>query len=277
MLKILTTAIAFIAVFQSPAKACGAADTACEVPLGSYFAALPDTPSARPAPAVLFFHGGGGWGSRIFSIRAQMTADFTARGYVVLAPNGKKRPGSKWGPGWAFIPQFEPHRDDLAFTRQVINDARERFNIDPQTILMTGYSIGGSRVSYAACEDPGIAKAFAPVAGAFWWPHPETCNGPVHLLHTHGWRDQTVPLEGRPIRDTGIRQGDVHMTMMEWRKQNGCSKLRPDTFETEGPFWRRIWTHCDAGALELALHPGGHSVPPEWANLAMDWFENLAD
>lgn len=264
-----------IVSFQAPAFGCGGPDAACEVPLGSYFVSEPENSSTAPRPAVFFFHGGGGWGSRIFKIRAQMTADFNARGYVVIAPNGKKRPGSRWGPGWAFIPQFEPHRDDLAFTREIISDAADRFNIDPQAILMTGYSIGGSRVSYFACQDPSLAKAFAPVAGAFWWPHPQDCDGPVRLLHTHGWRDQTVPLEGRPIRDTGIRQGDVHMTMMQWRAENGCTKLRPDRFDTTGPFWRRIWTHCEAGALEFALHPGGHEVPEGWPTLAMDWFEAL--
>lgn len=268
---------AFIACFQSLASACGDQEKACEVPLGSYFAAEPEAADSATRPVVFFFHGGGGWGSRIFKMRAQMTADFTSRGYVVIAPNGKKRPGSKWGPGWAFIPQFEPHRDDLAFTKEIIADAVDRFNVDPQRILMTGYSIGGSRVSYFACQDPTLAKAFAPVAGSFWWPHPDDCAGPVRLLHTHGWRDQTVPLEGRPIRDTGIRQGDVHMAMMQWREENGCSKLRPDTFETDGPFWHRKWTHCEAGALEFALHSGGHAVPSEWAHMALDWFEGLDD
>ena len=276
-MAIRTTVCAVIfALFQSVALACGTADNACEVPLGSYFVAEPETRSAQPRPAVFFFHGGGGWGSRIFKLRAEMTADFNRRGYVVIAPNGSKRPGSKWGPGWAFIPQFEPHRDDLAFTKQVIQDAENRFNIDPQRLLMTGYSIGGSRTSYFACQEPDLARAYAPVAGAFWWPHPEDCNGPVRLLHTHGWRDQTVPLEGRPIRDTGIRQGDVHMAMMQWREENGCAKLRPDTFVTDGLFWRRVWTDCNPGtALEFALHPGGHEVPGSWATMVMDWFEEL--
>ena len=73
--------------------------------------------------------------------------------------NGKKRPGSKFGPGWAFIPQFEPHRDDLAFVRQVLDDATRRHGIDRARVLMTGYSIGGSQTSYLACKDPSLAAA----------------------------------------------------------------------------------------------------------------------
>lgn len=252
---------------------CGDAQTACTVELGSYHIALPE--GSGPHPAVVFFHGGGGWGTRIFKLREKMTADFTARGYAVIAPNGKKRPGSRFGPGWAFIPQFTPHRDDRAFALQVLADAERRFAIDRSRILMTGYSIGGSLTSYLACADPGIAAAFAPVAGGFWRPHPQDCAGPVRLLHTHGWRDQTVPLEGRPLSTTGVEQGDIFQTMERWRIENGCAKYRPDQFTTDGPFWRRIWTHCAEGALEFALHSGGHKVPPEWANMALDWFEEL--
>lgn len=273
----LFAAIVFgLAVSPAVAADCGGPENACSVSLGTYFAVEPDTASDTKRPVVLFFHGGGGWGSRIFKLRRQMTSDFTARGYVVLAPNGKKRPGSRFGPGWAFIPQFPPHRDELAFTREILADAEARFNIDPKQVLMTGYSIGGSVVSYMACKDPGIAAAYAPVAGGFWRPHPEDCAGPVKLLHTHGWRDQTVPLEGRPIRDTGIEQGDIFATMEQWRTENQCSKYRADKFVTEGPFWRRIWTHCAPGtALEFALHTGGHEVPKAWPELAMDWFENI--
>lgn len=266
-----------LAASSAASADCGGAENACSVSLGTYFAVEPDTASDKKRPVVLFFHGGGGWGSRIFKLRRQMTADFTARGYVVLAPNGKKRPGSRFGPGWAFIPQFPPHRDELAFTREILADAETRFNVDRKQVLMTGYSIGGSVVSYMACKDPSIATAFAPVAGGFWRPHPEDCTGPVKLLHTHGWRDQTVPLEGRPIRDTGIEQGDIFATMEQWRSENKCSRYRADKFVTDGPFWRRIWTHCAPGtALEFALHTGGHEVPKAWPELAMDWFENVA-
>lgn len=252
---------------------CGGSENACEVELGTYFALTPDGPG--PHPVMVFLHGGGGWGSRIFKMRRQMADAFVARGYVVIAPNGKKRPDSRFGPGWAFIPQFEPHRDDLAFVRQVLDDAQERFGTDRGRVLLTGYSIGGSQTSYLACKDPGLATAYAPVAGGFWRPHPEDCAGPVKLLHTHGWRDQTVPLEGRPVSTVGVEQGDIYQTLAQWRTENGCAKYRADKFITDGPFWRRIWTHCEAGALEFALHPGGHEVPEAWAALAMDWFEGL--
>ena len=67
-----------------------------------------------------------------------------------------------WGPGWAFIPQFPPHRDEVAFTREVLDDAERRFNIDRGRVLISGDSIGGSITSYLACWSPDLAAAFAP-------------------------------------------------------------------------------------------------------------------
>ncbi|MGB0852564.1 MAG: alpha/beta hydrolase family esterase [Pikeienuella sp.] len=273
--SIVIVALIVLGNAKGRADSCGGPDEACETPLGSYHIAKPD--NATSPPIVLFFHGGGGWGTRIFTMRAAMTKVFTDRGYAVIAPNGKKRPGSRFGPGWSFIPQLAPIRDEVAFTKEIIADAAKRHGFDTNRVLLTGYSIGGSVASYIACWEPGVATAFAPVAGGFWRPHPTDCNGPVRLLHTHGWRDQTVPLEGRPIRNTGIKQGDIYQTLDMWRTQNGCHKYRPDHFVTEGDFWRRIWTHCQAGALEFALHPGGHEIPTGWPALALDWFEDLPD
>ena len=96
------------------------------------------------------------------------------------------------------------------------------------------------------------------------------------MLHTHGWRDGTVPLEGRPLLAGQIYQGDVFAGLQILRELNGCTQLRADKFDTKGKFWRRKWTRCTSGtALEFALHTGGHGVPKGWADMALEWFEAL--
>lgn len=256
---------------------CGDAETPCDSGLGTYHVALPAAPppDGGAIPAFIYFHGAGGNG------RAILEADFThalnARGYAVIAPNGMVRPDSRFGPGWFFRPESPALRDELAFTREMIDDAVARFGLDRARIVLTGYSIGGSLVWYLACRDAGLAAAYTPTAGGFWRPHPTRCDGPVKLLHTHGWRDQTVPLEGRPLRSGAIYQGDIFEGLQEWRETNGCTRLRADAFQTEGRYWRRRWTSCtDGSALELALWPGGHVRPDaQWAEMAADWVETV--
>jgi len=251
---------------------CGAAPAACKTGLGTYHVILPPDPAPGPVPAVIFLHGAGGNGTATLKNRAMVDA-VLKRGYALIAPDGLMREGRR-GAGWSFLPGFPQRRDEDAFLKGVADDAAARFGLDRSHVLLAGFSIGGSMVSYIACADPGAFAAYAPVAGGFWRPQPEGCAGPVRLLHTHGWRDTTVPLEGRPLRNGQIFQGDVFHTMEIWRDTNGCTLMRPDGFSGDTTYMRRKWTKCSPGsALEFALHQGGHSVPDGWATMVIDWFE----
>lgn len=253
---------------------CGPEGSPCEVALGDYHIALPDNRPAGPLPVVLHFHGAGGTGAGVIGNKG-MINPILDRCYAVIAPNGLGREGRRGG-FWSFIPGRPIRRDELAFTRQVLDDAVARFGLDRSRVLLTGFSIGGSLTWYLACQAPTDFAAYAPVAGGFWRPHPTDCAGPIKMLHTHGWRDSTVPLEGRPIRGGEIHQGDIFQGLQLWRAKNGCNAGRPDQFNVKGPFWRRTWTSCDPGtALQMAMHPGAHGVPKGWATMALDWFEKV--
>ena len=280
LIRLLIPVLATVYLTQTAhaEQSCGVGENECKTALGAYNIELPDgwNRSAR-IPAMIYFHGAGGSGQRSLKNR-EMVETFLDRGYAVIAPSGLIRPGSRFGALWSFLPQRKKQRDELAFAKEVLDDAASKFNINRNQILMTGFSIGGSLTWYLACQDPTVAKAYAPVAGAFWRPHPvaDDCAGPVKLLHTHGWRDTTVPLEGRPLRNGTLYQGDVFQGLQIMRKVNGCDGLRADSFETSGKFWNRWWTRCEPESrLQLNLHTGGHSVPKGWAKEAIDWFETL--
>ena len=277
-------AIAFLVGFSTHGQAeqiCGIGENDCAIELGEYNIELPERsdPTVK-IPAMLYFHGAGGSGQRSLKNR-EMVETFLKRGYAVIAPSGLKRPNSKFGPGWSFHPDRKKRRDELAFSKAMLEDATRKFNLDRDRILMTGFSIGGSLTWYLACQDPTVVKAFAPVAGAFWRPHPssQNCTGPANLMHTHGWVDGTVPLEGRPIGpidNPRIVQGDVFYSMQLIREVNGCKRLKANKFDTSGKFWKRWWTKCTSKrALQFNLFQGGHSVPEGWATEAIDWFESL--
>jgi len=262
-------------------QVCGLGENDCQIELGEYNIELParSDPFVK-IPAMIYFHGAGGSGQRSLKNR-EMVETFLKRGYAVIAPSGLKRPNSKFGPGWSFHPDRKKRRDELTFSKAVLEDAANKFNLDRENILMTGFSIGGSLTWYLACQDPDVVKAFAPVAGSFWRPHPsaQDCAGPVKLHHTHGWVDGTVPLEGRPIGPVDnprIVQGDVFYGLQLMRQVNGCKRLKADKFDTSGKFWKRWWTKCKPdSALQFNLFQGGHSVPKGWAEEAINWFEAL--
>jgi len=269
-------AVAVSTLFANTAIACST-ETRCEVKDGDYVIAKPAT---APIGAVIFIHGFGGSGEGVLR-NTGMTNAVLGRGYVLAAPSGLKMTGRNGG-SWSFHPDRPQRRDEIVFINSVRDDLINTHGIDPDKILLSGFSIGGSMTSYLACAAPDSFQAYAPVGGSFWRPHPESCEGPVRLLHTHGWTDGTVPLEGRILRGTSLddpdalAQGDVFHAMEIWREANDCINLKADRFETNGPYWRRAWDRCvPDSALELAIFPGGHIIPKGWADMALDWFEAL--
>lgn len=253
------------------AAACDTDPLPCTLPDGSYHITLPDGPP--PYPAVVFLHGFGGSGEGTLSNTAMVNA-LLARGYGVIAPDGQPRPGQT-GRSWDLHPLRPATRNESDFIQAVASDATRRFDLRRDRMILAGFSIGGSMVSYLACAHPEQFAAYGPVAGSFWRPHPDACAGGVRLLHTHGWTDQTVPLEGREIR-TGFVQGDVFEALQIWRAANGCTALPPDSFAVRADFQIRSWTECQPGTrIDFALHPGGHLVPQGWADMLLDWFEAL--
>ena len=254
-------------------------DTPCNVGDRAYYIAMPDD-AQEPVPAVVFIHGWGSSGSGALK-NSGMVSAFNARGYAVIAPDGVPRQGRS-GRSWGFHPRSGRQADEVAFLTDVRDDAIGRFNLNPEQVLLSGFSIGGSMTAYVACLSPDSFAAYAPLGGNFWRPHPTDCAGPVRLLHTHGWNDGTVPLEGRVVNDlpaddpNAFAQGDVFHALSIWRETNGCPHLKADRFVTDGPYWRRSWERCIPGsALEFAIFPGGHSVPQSWPDLVADWFEGL--
>ena len=268
--RLVLAALSLAALAPAPLRACP--DSACALADGTYRARLPE---GAPRGVVLHLHGWGGTAAAALRSGSRI-APMVDRGYAVIAPQGLPRwpgdPGGRWNaqaaPGW---------RDDVAFLRAVLADARGRFELEGLPTLAAGFSGGGMMIWRLACAAPGTADAYAPVAGLMWRPLPERCAGPARLLHAHGWRDRVVPPEGRAVAGGRLVQGDLWESLALMRRANGCGSDAPDAAEIgKGALWRRVW-RCPGAALALALHPGGHDAPPGWADMALDWLEAGGD
>ncbi|WP_191059595.1 alpha/beta hydrolase family esterase [Geminicoccus harenae] len=205
--------------WSGTASACPGGAKPCEVEGGSYLMLLPLAGQDGPPPVLLHLHGWGGNAAAV--LQAGFSQEFLARGFVVIAPQGlQSRPGGRtdWSVG-----DGQPHpRDDRAFVGRVLDDAARRFGLDRGRVLLSGFSRGASMAWDIACQEPAMALAYAPVAGGFWQKQPTTCMGPVRLLHTHGFADATVPLEGRVLRGGALAQADIFAGLALWRRVDGC-------------------------------------------------------
>ncbi|MEM1344123.1 MAG: PHB depolymerase family esterase [Pseudomonadota bacterium] len=275
-MRLIATCLALVtALMGSLASACGTAAEVCEVEGGSYRLVLPKTIPQTGVAAVFYLHG---WGASAKGALANQTriGAVVARGMALIVPEGIPRQG-RTQRDWA-VRDNRPHpRDDLAFFEAILRDAADR-GVDRERVLLSGFSRGGSMVWAVACEAPGLFRAYAPLAGAFWDPLPGRCRGAVDLHHTHGWSDGVVPLEGRSFRAGEIVQGDVFASLFILRNTLGCDARHPPIKERVGEgLWIRRWTDCRRGRLDLVLHPGGHTAPEGWMVRVLDWFEARLD
>jgi len=256
-------------LLAAPASAaCGGPEAPCEVSDGRYYVAQPAArDDAGPRPAVIFFHGYRSGGDRVIG-NVGLREAVTGAGYLLVAPDGLE--GT-----WAHVGSPSGRRDELAFLDQVRADLLARWNVDPRRLLVAGFSQGGSMVWDLACYRGGDYTAFAAIAGGFWEPLPASCDGaPVRLWHVHGWADEVVPLEGRPIREV-FRQGDIVQGFTLWRRHNGCT-MPPDRRSQTVDLSCRGWTACEGGRLRLCLHDGGHRFEAAWVADAIRWMERTA-
>jgi polyhydroxybutyrate depolymerase len=265
----ISAATFFVAsTVSADSQSCGDANIPCEVETGTYHIAVPE---GKMRGMVVLLHGGGGRGKAL--LNTNLARQSQERGFVFVAPNGV-HPGHRFPNNWSVRADnsiFET--DDIVFLGDVLDHVSETTGVDRSKALLAGFSRGGSMVWDVACYAPGLARAYAPSAGAFWDALPESCDGPVDLFHTHGWKDRTVPLEGRPLRDGAVHQGDVWASLKILRETNGCTSRQPTRSAVDGERWLKHWEDCDAGRIDLMLHPGGHGSPSGWAPRILDWFE----
>jgi phospholipase/carboxylesterase len=140
---------------------------------------------ALPAPMVMALHGGSGHG-RLFLWN--WLPEARARGLIVVAPTAT---GSTWS-------LMEPEID-IDHLHTILTQVRARWAIDPDHMLLTGMSDGGTFTLIGGMSDGSPFTHLAPVAASFHpmllaMSSPRRLTGlPVHL--THGAMDWMFPVD----------------------------------------------------------------------------------
>lgn len=260
----ILTAVGLAVLVPQSAQACGP-DSDCVLGERTYRIALPEVADA-PHGAIVFAHGyrGSAAGTMASDSLRQMAQ---ALGVALVAP---KSGGEDWLIRNAPRKGFADDRRELAYFDALIDDITARHPIDPEQILMTGFSAGGMMTWTLACHRADRFAAFLPIAGTFWEEMPERCpNPPIDLVHINGTSDTIVPLTGRPIADT--HQGNVYEALAMFKEAGGHTE--PLTLDTDALLLECAGEETEAGeALVLCLHDGGHIVDADWIAWA---YQNL--
>lgn len=159
---------------------------------------------ARPLPAVIVFHGGGG-AARVAIIATGWSAKADEIGFFAVYPEGV-RPDPQRSPTFLRNPQFwntgagigyadEQNVDDVGFVRALLEEVPARVNVDPQRVYASGFSNGASLAFEAAMQFPERIAAIAPVAGHLWRQEPQPTR-PIPMIFIIGTADPLNPYHG---------------------------------------------------------------------------------
>lgn len=227
---------------------------------GDYYIYLPDrTDDRKPLGAILYLHGHRG--KAVNALKNQGFRDMADElGVAFVAVQGIN--GT-----WSFPTAPRNLRDEPSFFDQVLADLSDRFGVDRERTLLSGFSSGGFMTWYLACDQSERFAGYAPIAGAFWEPLPASCpTDAPYLFHVHGTTDKVVPLAGRWLGGGQWKQGDVFESFEIWRRQVGLREADAVQLK-DGNLTCERW-QPETGVLELCLHEGGHSIRAEWIKRA---------
>ena len=243
------------------------------------------TPSSyqldKSVPLLIALHGRGGYAQRMADLTGFNTrAD--RHGFVVVYPEGIDKQ-------WNYVHGISGYKKDPSdsdFLLKVVDEVKNKYNIDHNRVYVTGISNGGFMAQRLACYAPKQFAAFASVAAGGYAAMPLECdnNGPVNMLYIHGTADEKVPWKGLGIVDADGNQQLVTMSIADsvkfWANRNQCSP-NVDTSEIpvkgDSPGTRvKVLSSSDCvDDAEVALYAifgGGHNwpgvlnmIPPEVA------------
>lgn len=263
---ILTSALGLLA---GNAAACSAVAD-CAVTGGFYRVFVPEgLKEGERRPAILYFHGYRESAAEILT-REDIRAVAARERAVLVVPQGE-------GKTWSHPGSPARLRDEFAFSEAVMRDALTRLPIDPKRVLVAGFSQGAAMVWNLRCHQSERFAAFLAIAGTFWLPQPDRCDGPLRpLMQVHGLSDRTVPLAGRAIRGGAFHQGDVFRAVGLLREAGHCRAVGIRTASEGALTCERMADCAPGGEVAFCLHTGGHDFDPGWLGLGLRFLERTA-
>ena len=260
-IHVFFAAIFFTLLMPIAAQACGP-ESQCRLGDRHYYIAMPDGHNGKtPIPALIFAHGYQGSALGIIrNPRLRKVANDLGIAFIAV-----KSRGESWSTINAPSGSRRGEADELAYFDAVKKDVTARFAVDPRKIVMSGASTGGMVTWTLACERSDSFAGFIPMSGTFWGPGPRTCKGRVaNIVHFHGDKDRTVPLNGRPV--AGTHQGSVPKALALYRAYGDFDaprKQRLDGLRCENS------ANAAGNIVNFCLYDGGHSFRS--SNVAVAW------
>lgn len=186
---------------------------------------------------------------------AQLAEDF---GWAIVVPQALTQGifGTMWNAGL-----LSSSIDDAGFLLALLDSLTVEYQLDPDSVFFTGFSMGGFMTYRMAIEHGDRITACAPVSGLVSTADAaKTPVTPVRILHIHGTNDNIVGYNGVSFGSTlGL---GVDAILNYWQNANSCSgdpviDTLPDR-KVDGLRFIRYTYDCDTDLQHLKVVGGTH-------------------
>ena len=229
----------------------------------------PQYDPATPMPVVLAFHGGGANAGNMVTFSG-LNEKADQAGFIVVYPEGTGRLERMrtFNAGNCCGHAASQQIDDVAFTRQILDDLEDVANVDRRRVFATGMSNGAMMAYRLASELSDRIAAIAPVGGPMGTKdcHPGRA---VSVMHFHGDADEFAPFKGGSGRGiSGTEFYSVEHSIAAWAKADGCGTTPTTTRlpdqQDDGTAVKEVRYDSGKDGSEVVLvliEGGGHTWP----------------
>jgi polyhydroxybutyrate depolymerase len=210
-------------------------------------------------PVLFFLHGLGDNITRCdeeFNF-GQIAEEF---GWAIVAPQAlNEGMGTMWNAAL-----LNSNVDDSGFLMALLDSLTVEYQLDPDSVFFTGFSMGGFMTHRMAIEHGDRITACVPFSGLITTAMAaQTPVAPVRLLHVHGTNDPVVGYNGGSST-FGMTLGlSVDAIMDYWQNANGCTgepaiDTLPD-LKNDGLRFIRYTYNCGTDLQLLKVVGGTHN------------------
>ena len=181
-------------------------------------------------------------------------------GWAIVVPQARNLGmGTMWNVGMT-----NSDVDDAGFLLALLDSLTAQYQLDPDSVFFTGFSMGGFMTHRMAIEHGDRITACAPVSGLIYNAQASlTPVAPVRMLHIHGTNDNVVGYNGYSSA-FGMTLGlGVDAIMDYWQNTNGCTgepaiDTLPD-LKNDGLRFIRYTYNCGTDLQHLKVVGGTHT------------------
>ncbi len=240
----------------------------------SYMVHLPPVEKMqRPIPLLFHIHGGGGTAKGTPGLTFGRFNELADRdGFIVVYPNAINK---NWNDGRRLedVLAWKEDIDDVGFITAIVDELKQKHNIDAHRIFTTGMSNGGFMSSRLLCDRADIFRGGAILTASLSKDYLPKCNPekPVAVMVMNGTDDPLVPYDGGQVKVFRKTRGEIVSTdeiIAFWKAKNGCTIKKntvqlPDTAADGTTVSVTEYSQCDdQGDLVLyTINGGGHTWP----------------